>query len=134
MKTSVIIIHLFCLLSCNAQSSIRKTDSEKVDSVFTYYFSLIDLEIRRSPVNQSSIHLYREIILEADTVYMLKDLPQAMSLLSELSEIKVAYSEKASEMLLTREIADLWIQWYQENRHKITWSERMKRPVRSRKS
>lgn len=134
MKAIIVIIFAFGLLSCSAQSSVRKTDSEKVDSVFAYYFSLVELEIRRPPVDESNIHLYREIILDSDTVYMLKDLPQAIVFLSDLSEIRVAYSEKASEMMLTREIADSWIKWYKENRHRVTWSQKMKRPISNKKS
>lgn len=133
MKTSIFTVIAFSLMSCQTQSSVCKTDSEKVDSVFTYYFSLMKLEIDRSPVNESSIHLYQVIVLESDTVYMLKDLPQAISLLSELSEIKVLYSEKSAEMLLTREMADSWIKWYGANRQKILWSEKMSKPILSKR-
>jgi len=120
---------LLSLFNCKAQETKSNAEFMKIDSVFNYYFFLFELETSSATINEANKKLYIEIILESDTVYILKDLPQAVNLVSEMSQIKVPRSERSAEMLLTKDIVNLWIKWYKEDRNKIIWSNNKNKPI-----
>ena len=131
MKMNLLIASTILLCSCLTQLPVdkhRSADLAKVDSVFTYYFKLVDLEANESSINDSNIQYYSAININSDTVYMLRDLPKALTFLGEISGIKMQNSPKGEKMLLSKQLADLWKGWYYENKDKIVWNRRRNKP------
>jgi hypothetical protein len=123
------ITFLLFASSCVAQSSSSKNEEVRIDSAFNYYFKIIELEVASVPVTDETKHYYLELPNETDTLYMLKDLPQVLSILGEITGKKIKHADKSEDMIVTGEIANSWKNWYAENKDKLVWSNKLNRPI-----
>ena len=131
MKAYFIVLMSLMLSNCSAQPQTVTGElaSIKVDSAFNYYFELIDLEVNKTPFEESRRTYYYSAMIDSIEVFLLKDVSEAANVLAELSEIKIPYSDNSEDMLITPEISKLWKQWYVVNKGKIVWSKKKDLPV-----
>lgn len=132
MRMYLLPIVIFSI-SCVAQSPSESVGTNKVDSVFSYYFKLVELEISKSPITDENIQYYIEMKNEVDTMYMLRDLPEAYKFLTDITGIKMPFSDKSEDMIMTEEISKQWINWYIDNKEFLIWSEKRNKPVLRKK-
>ena len=121
------------LIFCNCRAQVVKDNYKmknemKIDSVFSYYFKLMDIEVGNISESELDADLYYSLNDGSDTLKILKDLPLAIDVVGKLSNMEIPLAEKASDMLLTKEMVLKWKNWYSGNRQHLFWNPKLKEP------
>jgi hypothetical protein len=125
-----ILLFLFFVSQTNSQ-----TNTEKIDSVFKFYFFIFEMETTNCCPPQKYPDYYDSIVIQKtnDTVYLNKYASEAVEFIQKISKIKAPiwsyHNDKPVVFSINPETVDKWKDWYLTNRHRIKWSDKENRPV-----
>lgn len=123
---------LLLLLILFGNKTKAQKNSDKIDSVFKFYFFIFNMETTDCcPFIQYSSY-YDTIVLKngKDTVYLNKYVVDAAVFIQKISGIKTpGNSYHSSNRAVTPDMIKKWEAWYRENRHQLRWSHKWNRPV-----
>jgi len=112
---------------CFGQRSLE-AQLDKVDSAFSYYFLIIELEVGVRSAKPYPGEYYEIVVIDSDTLYMLKDVLKVSKILEDITGIGVRYIPHSSEPSINKEYLQKWNNWFLSNRVNLRWNERLHRP------
>lgn len=131
----ILIISVLLLLNCKLAISQHFTDKMKTDSVFKFYFEILETELTGLPSPKDKQEYYDYFVdpESKDTLYFSKYIGEATKFMEGISGIKLKMVEEnhqySSNKTINAEIIDKWKKWYRKNKNRIIWDNHLNKPV-----
>ncbi|VAV85896.1 hypothetical protein MNBD_BACTEROID02-810 [hydrothermal vent metagenome] len=120
-------VFLFTLL---VSSSVISQNDVKIDSVFQFYFKVIEIELGKDNLIKYP-NLSEEIDLGNGEIGIInKYNHEAIRFFEKISRIKATKKNIGISLVsvVNEEVLYKWKKWYSTNKHKIIWNKRKQKP------
>ena len=124
-----ILFTLFFLFFVSTKG-ISQKNSDKIDSVFKFYFYIFEMETTNCCLPEKFPDYYYYVVVKKtnDTIYLNKYSGEAAGFMQKISKINFPSSSYEGPgpvvFAINNETVEKWKNWYLANRDRIKWSKK----------